>query len=304
MKEWLSVRWNHFKSAGKTWWILAPALWGLFWAVNDSIEKWGNSSPLKVWWEVHTTHAPSHWQTWLDVFLILFALGLVDGGYRRSKEMSDEYEGRQKGIKDESERKLKAAIDDHTKSKAHFEGKIKELEQKIKEIEDKSKPKLKGAITQSTSWTAVDGLIELLFPVSIVNEGAPSAAGGWHMHITSPTLGEQTIQFTRIGVMNIDAENLGIQGKLEDKDGIYETAIPPIQTGAFVSGWLRFRIPGGQKVKDEITNGQARMIIHFYDVKGIQYEIQYQSNPVKANMVYVPGTVNFNFVQKKKELEP
>ncbi len=88
MLNGLITRWGHARTIGKTWWFLLAAGWGLFWALDASIEKW-DLLGTKMWWDAHTTQLPSHWQTWLVVLLVIMLLALVEGSYRHHKTYAE-----------------------------------------------------------------------------------------------------------------------------------------------------------------------------------------------------------------------
>ncbi len=73
-------------------------------------------------------------------------------------------------------------------------------------------------------------------------------------------------------------EEKGISGVLTDSDGIVEKTMTPIGRGAWVSGWIRFRIPDGKQVTEELNSGRAVMKIHFRDVMENEYDIIYRSS--------------------------
>lgn len=75
------ARWKHAKTIGKTWWIVVPTLWAVFWATDATIEKWDLGA--KHWWDGHTTHLPSKWQEWLIVLLFLVIISLIEGSFRQ-----------------------------------------------------------------------------------------------------------------------------------------------------------------------------------------------------------------------------
>ena len=77
----LKARCLHIKNIGKTWSLLAGAVWGLFWAADAFIEKY-DPMGIKPSWDAGTTHLPSHWQTWLVGLLLLVMLSIIEGSYR------------------------------------------------------------------------------------------------------------------------------------------------------------------------------------------------------------------------------
>jgi hypothetical protein len=77
----LRTRLAHVGVIGRTWWLLLATAWGVFWALDESIEKW-NLFGMKEWWDAHTTHLPTHWEGWLIGLLVLAVVGLIDGSFR------------------------------------------------------------------------------------------------------------------------------------------------------------------------------------------------------------------------------
>jgi hypothetical protein len=140
MDKRIKARCLHAKNIGKTWSLLVAGAWGFFWAADAVVEKY-DPYGIKVWWDAHTTHLPSHWQTWLTGLLLILLLALVEGSFRQQEATAAKVQS------------------DLTKQKE----KIESLETKVRELEDGSKPKLIGNARQCLSGIT-NGNTNLFFP--------------------------------------------------------------------------------------------------------------------------------------------
>lgn len=98
---------------------------------------------------------------------------------------------------------------------------VKQLERTIKQLKDDSTPRFKGDTPQVITALAEDGFADFLFPIRVINGGAPSAAYLWHLYWKSPSM-DTTFTFTRLGTLNLNDEAKGIAGVLTDAEGIVE----------------------------------------------------------------------------------
>lgn len=79
--EEVEARWLYVKNIGQRWWVVVAALWGMFWAADEIIAKWG-SPPVKAFWETYTIRFPIDWKIAAVAFLVIFVLMLIEGGFR------------------------------------------------------------------------------------------------------------------------------------------------------------------------------------------------------------------------------
>jgi hypothetical protein len=81
MWKWLTARYRHVLRISRLWWIVIPAAWGLFWAVDEMVGKWG--WPLaRATWDKYTLHIPFDWKLGLIAVLAIMLLLLIEGSYR------------------------------------------------------------------------------------------------------------------------------------------------------------------------------------------------------------------------------
>ena len=86
MFEALKARYFSAKNVGKKWWAFVFGAYGLFWLLDAAIEKW-NVLGLKIWWDAHTQHLPSTWQSWMVGLLVVALLLVLDWQLSSSGEV-------------------------------------------------------------------------------------------------------------------------------------------------------------------------------------------------------------------------
>jgi hypothetical protein len=257
MSNWIIARWKHAEAIGKTWWFLFPALWGLFWSLDESIEKW-NLLGLKVWWDKNTTHLPKHWETWLAVLLVLTILGLIEGSFRYHR----------------------GHVVAHAVEIAGLNHIIEVLREELRLERDRSKPELHPLITQvsaalfsppqvSTATHETNTL--LVLGMAIENTGAPSIVKRFSAQI------EIRDEFLKADIA------LGPPGDFtaNRSDGKILTYskqdyLPikaysaPIPTGGGVHGWLRAVV---RYMHPDDVWQYGTLHLSFYDVQDREYKV-------------------------------
>jgi hypothetical protein len=84
----LTMRILHAKNIGRVWFLLVGGVWGLFWSIDQVVEKWG-SGQLRDIWERNTSHLPD-WRLGLIISLSILVVFLIEGSFREHNAHSSE----------------------------------------------------------------------------------------------------------------------------------------------------------------------------------------------------------------------
>jgi hypothetical protein len=105
----IKARWLHVKSIGKPWWVGVAALWGMFWGVDEIIAKWG-SSGVRAFWDTYTSRLHFDWKIGVISFLVIFALMLIEGSFRRHRQTLAAYEEALAAADDQHREHLRSSL--------------------------------------------------------------------------------------------------------------------------------------------------------------------------------------------------
>jgi hypothetical protein len=115
-------------------------------------------------------------------------------------------------------------------------------------------------------------VLDVFIKVTIVNQGIPSAAGGWSVDYLSPTVQHQVFNHTDHTMDVGYQQKNGAKLTFLAEDSIYEKMAHASQTGDPISGWARFQLPG--YLVNDIDN--ALMTINYRDYLDYEYTIAYR----------------------------
>src|SRR6266403_1105112 len=111
---------RHLRKIAKWWWALIAVAWSAFWVADNAIAKWG-SFRVRAWWDAHTQHFPSNWETWL-IGLLVIALALIIGGsYQHSRTTAKAAEAEVKIFKELAASLQEELRVERERSKPNFE---------------------------------------------------------------------------------------------------------------------------------------------------------------------------------------
>lgn len=105
----IKARWLHVRKIGKPWWVMVAALWGMFWATDEIIAKWG-SSDVKAFWDTYTSRLHFDWKIGIIGFLLIFVLMLIEGSFRHHRKTLATYEEALAVADDQHRKNLRSSL--------------------------------------------------------------------------------------------------------------------------------------------------------------------------------------------------
>jgi hypothetical protein len=266
-------RLRHIRDVAKWWWALVAALWSTFWIADSVIEKWG-SATVKTWWDAHTQHFPTDWQTWLIGLLVIALLLILEGSYQHSECMAKAASAEASAL-----RELAAS-----------------LKEELRIERDRSKPHFSLLVGRNVTVPAQESLRKafgndvqavVLIELVITNTGAPSITSAWECEVKyqgRTIKGEFFIHTS--GSLDFDGRI-----KIVRSDFIQEKSdVEPIKTGTKAVGWagLIFR----DITKDQLVQPETAWIISCADIFGGKWSVEHHpSGRAVEKLSYIPGGV-------------
>jgi len=255
--EEVKARWLHVKNIGKWGWIVAAALWGMFWVADETISKWG-SRDVKAFWDTYTLHFPIDWKIAVIGFLAIFLLMLIEGSFRDHLQTLSAHDEALAAADDQHRKyvqsSLAAAEEQHHKALQLRDEKCRSLRDELsaahQQLEAHKRPQLTGEILLARRMMRISE-----------GKGRESSMLLLKVRVSTATEADTTIRRAELAVksdgVNYKGEKHAIDGATVDfiprfgnrreelpVDLIEKVSRDPIRHLIGSEGWLQFYVEG------------------------------------------------------------